>query len=110
MGDKAVDDRDKRRRVKQRGGEQADWATANPQLVVHAIAAAARAGAALRFGYSRDGGAYAIGVYDGDDKYTLWVKPGEPAELDITLQDIIDGFDDEPTAPHTKPKKAPKND
>lgn len=48
-------------------GQIADFMGADAALLQRAIAAVTFAGGAIRFGYTRDGGAYAIGVYyDGD--------------------------------------------
>ena len=62
-----------------RRGEQstADYGTVDPELLRSAIAAAASTGGALRFGYSRDGGAYAIGIYGDGEPYTEFVRPSE---------------------------------
>jgi hypothetical protein len=58
----------------------ADWEGVNGNAVVRAIAAASRAGGALRFGYSRDGGAYSIGIYGDGDPYTEYIPPHESVE------------------------------
>ena len=94
-GDRNLDKKSKKRRVEQRFTTVADWAGVDRELLVTAIAAVTLGGGAIRFGYTRDGGAFAIGIYDGDDKYTLFAKPEPSGELDITLQDIINGFSDE---------------
>lgn len=98
-GDRNLDKKRKTRRIAQRFTATADWGSVDAALLRDAIAAVTRGGAAIRFGYSRDGGAYAIGILDGDDKYTLWAKPAPSDELDITLQDIIDGYDGERSTP-----------
>ena len=43
--------------------KKADWIRADAAQLQETIAAVAKTGGALRLGYSRDGGAYAIGVY-----------------------------------------------
>lgn len=70
--------------------EVADWMSVDAEIIQRAIAAAGYKGGALRFGYTSDGGAYSIGVYDGDQKYTSYVRPGEVVE--DTLRRIIDYF------------------
>lgn len=57
--------------------EIADWQSVNPEAIVRAIAAISYNGGAVRFGYTRDGGAYAIGIYLGNDHFTEYVRPGE---------------------------------
>lgn len=98
-GDRNLDKKLGKRKVQQRFTATADWGTVDAVLIRDAITAVTRGGAAIRFGYSRDGGAYAIGILDGDEKYTLWAKPAPSDELDITLGDIITGYDGERSAP-----------
>lgn len=61
----------------------AEWSNADPDKLVRAITATALAGGALRFGYTRDGGAYSLGVYGDGDPYTIYVKPTE--DIDAVL-------------------------
>lgn len=70
----------------------ADWETVNASNLVRAIAAASLTGGALRFGYTRDGGAYSVGVYGDGEPYTLYVKPNE--DLDKFLSDLTRCFQD----------------
>lgn len=65
----------------------ADWGQANPKLLQDAIAVAGASGGALRFGYTRDGGAFAIGIYLGNDHYTEYVRPDE--DIDYYLKGLI---------------------
>lgn len=81
----------KSRGLKRRRGGVADWESVNAESIRAAITATALTGGALRFGYSRDGGAYAIGIYGDGEPYTEFVKPGE--EVEITLNDICDLFE-----------------
>lgn len=87
----------RKRGLARKGSQAADWATVTPALLVAAIEKAADTGGALRFGYSRDGGAYAIGIYgDGPVPYTEFVGPGD--NLDSVLRDIgmlFDGIRDD---------------
>jgi len=84
-------ERNVRRGLNRRGGETADWASADGSLLQRAICAAAKTRGALRFGYSQDGGAYAIGIYGDGTPYTEWVRPSE--DIDAFLQDVIDLFE-----------------
>jgi hypothetical protein len=81
-----------------RGGHApADWATADAELIKAAIAAAADTGGALRFGYSRDKGAYAVGIYDGGEPYTEFIRPSE--SIDGFLRDVEQHFLDQASGP-----------
>jgi len=84
-----------------------DWGNASAELVVRAIERASFTGGALRFGYSRDGGAYSIGIYGDGDPYTTYLKPNE--DMDVWLQDIIDLYDSiaDDQAAASKGKKTP---
>jgi hypothetical protein len=74
----------------------ADWTGCNADTLVQLIATASKKGGALRFGYTRDGGAYAIGVYCGQEYFTDYIRPGE--SIDDYLNTLLRSFDDwEPT-------------
>lgn len=60
-------------------------------VLVDTIQTVAIAGGALRFGYTRDGGAFAIGVYGDGEPYTVYCTPSE--DVDSVLRSIRDGFD-----------------
>lgn len=71
------------RRVRREDTRGADWGEADPAILAYCIGVVAKQGGALRFGYSRDGGAFSIGIYgDGEQPYTEYVRPSES----------IDGF------------------
>lgn len=55
----------------------ADWANANAEDVLQLVCAVAREGGAVRLGYTRDGGAYSIGLYLGDDSKTYYCNDAE---------------------------------
>ena len=80
------------RGIRRGQGGTADWAGADAIALRDAICAAAIVGGALRFGYSRDGGAYAIGIYGDGEPYTEFVKPVE--DIDITLVYIKELFEE----------------
>jgi len=75
------------RGIRRDNGAPADWAGANAELIRSAICAAAFVGGAIRFGYSRDGGAYAVGIYGDGEPYTEFVRPME--DLDDFLRVVI---------------------
>lgn len=81
----------KARREKRNSGEVADFASADPLLLSRAICTLARVGGALRFGYTRDGGAYAIGVYYDGEHDTEYLRPDE--SLDDYLRGLIEDYD-----------------
>jgi len=89
-GDRNIDKKSKKRRYTEGTTSIADWASASPTIIRDVIAAVAKDGSAIRFGYSRDGGAFAIGLYEGGESYTVWCKPGE--DIDAKLQDILEAF------------------
>jgi len=55
------------------------------QAAVHYMC---EAGGAIRFGKTRDGGAIAIGLYDGDEKRTEYLAPED--DLDMFLMDVLE--------------------
>jgi hypothetical protein len=59
------------------GGDPADYAGVNREVLFDLILTATSKGGAIRLGYTRDGGAYAIGLYYGDDYSTQYIRPGE---------------------------------
>lgn len=85
--------------------ESVDWVQVDANVAVGAIAAVSAAGGALRFGYSRDGGAYALGVYGDGDPYTEFEH--NPAEMEKLLKDLAEFFTDLPRSAigATGPKK-----
>lgn len=57
--------------------EGVDWEAADWGRIVILVAELSRLGGALRLGVTRDGGAYALGVYLGDDYATEYIRPSE---------------------------------
>jgi len=81
-----------KRRVHNRGvTTPADWAGVDGSLVVKAIAAVAANGGALRFGYTRDGGAYSVGFYGDGDPWTEYISPND--DVDGFLKGVIEDYD-----------------
>lgn len=58
----------------------AQFRTVDAVPMLAAIIVASEGGGALRLGVTRDGGAYAIGCYAGDEYATEYVKPNEDWE------------------------------
>jgi len=80
------------RRRNRGGGEIADWSSVAPTAVVRAIAAVTREGGAIRLGYTRDKGAYAIGIIGDGEPYSEYVRPSEDVEL--YLNSLAEDFED----------------
>lgn len=90
---KRVNDENHQRRRKTRGATvPADWGTADPKVVLRAIEVVSKAGGALRFGYTRDGGSYAIGILGDGDPYTDYVRPTD--DLGAYLEGLIEDWGD----------------
>lgn len=68
-----------------------NWRDVDCGLLHDVIQTVALAGGALRFGFTRDGGAYAVGVYGDGEPYTVYCSPHE--SIDDVLRSIRDGFD-----------------
>jgi len=65
--------------VKQRA--PANWEDVSADAIRHAVAQVGSLGGALRLGYTRDGGAFAIGVYGVEtEPYTDYLRPGDDVE------------------------------
>lgn len=75
-----------RRGLRKRPGVVADWMQADVNKLQRCIEIASRVGGALRFGYSRDGGAYALGLYGDGEPYTEFLPPD--ADLDEWLDEV----------------------
>jgi len=73
-----------------RGGGVADWANANEHLLFQLVCAVGVEGGAVRFGYTRDGGAYSIGIYLGPDSQTYYCN--EKEGIDGKLAELIEHF------------------
>lgn len=54
-------------RRRRKTSSEADWGGIDETAIRRIISAITKLGGAVRFGYSRDGGAYSIGIY-GDGK------------------------------------------
>lgn len=74
--------RERKSRESSAGG--ADWGNINPQLLAAVIAAVTVGGGAIRFGYTRDGGAYSVGLYGSGEPSTDYIRPNEDIEGYLT--------------------------
>jgi len=94
-----INDRDqdrklnKRERSKQARGRRAqsagtvDWSAFDWNCFVAMAEGMVSVGGAVRVGATRDGGAWAFGVYVGDDYATEYVRPAE--DFEVALQEIV---------------------
>jgi hypothetical protein len=71
--------------------ETADYASADAAILLRAITIVANTGGALHFGYTSDGGAFAIRVYGDGAPYTDYLKPSE--DLNVYLTDLIEAWE-----------------
>lgn len=62
------------------GGDVADYSALDAVLLKRAIDAVTGAGCAIRFGYTRDKGAYAVGILGDGEPYTEYLRPTEDAD------------------------------
>lgn len=80
-----------------RGGDKentgpADWGCANAKSLIDLIQTVATKGGAVRLGYTRDGGAYSVGIYLDDDRETFYCRPSD--DLDAFLDDLTEKLRD----------------
>lgn len=71
--------------------DQADWGTIDGELIRSVIEAVTRFGGAIRFGYSRDGGAYSLGVYGDGKPYSEFRAASD--DVDDWLATIRDDYE-----------------
>jgi len=75
--------------TRKRGGI-ADWANADPALLLELVCKVGVEGGAVRYGYTRDGGAYSIGLYLGDDSKTYYCN--EADGINDQIRELIEHF------------------
>jgi len=81
----------KKRRERFTGnGNGADWSEADGELLRKAVAAIAKNDGAVRLGYSRDGGAYSVGIYGDGDPFTEYVPCTE--DINTYLRELIEDY------------------
>lgn len=79
-----------RRERRGTGVEVADWEACDADLLRHCIAAVSARGCAIQFGYTRDGGAYAIRFVGDGEPYMEYVRPTE--DVDVWLASVVEDF------------------
>jgi len=89
----SVESEQRASRRRNRGSvETANWAGVAPATVVRAIAAVAGTGGAIRFGYTRDKGAFAIGIIGDGEPYSEYVRLSE--DIELYLSSLAEDFED----------------
>lgn len=83
--------KDPKARKRRKNVHVADWGGAEHALIVKLIEAVTQDNGAIRFGYSRDGGAYSLGIY-GDGKPFSEFLPGNQ-DVDDWIREIIDDYE-----------------
>lgn len=78
------------KRDNQASGGGADWSTVDTGVLVKFIDAVTSRGGAVRLGYTRDGGAYAVGLYYGGESTSEYCRPSE--DLDAFLNKWTDFY------------------
>lgn len=78
------------RRRNRGNSDKADWSTADAGKLTAAIAGVTRHGFAIRFGYTRDGGAFAVGVIGDGEPFTEFIRPTE--DIDLYLDGLISDY------------------
>lgn len=82
------------RRRNRGSGDVADWGTVQPELVVAIIERLTAEGAAIQFGYTRDGGSFVIRIVGDGEPFNEYVRPTEDINLYLTalLEDYPKGW------------------
>lgn len=85
--------RDRAKQARSRRTERAgsvSWEGFDWACVIALTEGLAEAAGALRIGTTRDGGAWAFGVYLGDDYATEYVRPSE--DFEVAMREIADAW------------------
>lgn len=83
-------ERRKARRKNRGGGEIADWSSADPLLLQRLISTVTFQHGTVTMGYTKDGGAYYISYYFGDESEAIYCRPSEG--IDAFLEGEIESF------------------
>lgn len=91
---RATSDNPEQRRIRRQNrgeGSVADWRSVDADLLSRAIAAVASHGFAIRFGYTRDFGAYAIGILGDGEPFTEYIRPTE--DIDVYIAGLASDYE-----------------
>jgi len=91
-------------------GGPADYTTMDGARLVKVLDQLTNWGMAVRFGKTKDGGAFALGIYGVDEvPYTEFLSPSEdPLEYLVELQDWAESYPHALKFPADKPVKSPR--
>lgn len=83
------------RRRNRSNGDVADWGSADASLVLSTIERLSGGGAAVQFGYTRDGGSFVIRIVGDGEPFNEYVRPTEDINLFLTalLEDYPKGWE-----------------
>lgn len=84
-------------------GTSFSWSEPEPGRLQQLIELVTSRGGAIRFGYSRDGNAGSVGVYYGDERDTLYIRPSEDPESVFAI--IDEYFRDKPNTKGASPSQ-----
>lgn len=70
--------------------DAADWKEADPGKIAKAIQAVTQHGYAVRFGYTKDGGAFAVGILGDGEPFTEFIRPSE--DIDLYLDSVSEDY------------------
>lgn len=73
--------------------EPADWKEAHPDKLAAAIVAITSHGFAIRFGYTKDGGAFYVGIVGDGEPFSEFIRPTE--DIDLYLDNLRANYSDE---------------
>lgn len=98
----AKDEARDRKRPHSRSKGAAEYRELDGAALVRCLARIAEAGGAIRFGYTRDGGAFNIGVYGLGDPYTEYMRPGDDVIgfLEEVAQELVAEAEKAPAPEH----------
>lgn len=96
----------KRDRREHRSHEPNDYASIDPELLRGVIRWIAKSGGAVRFGLTRDQGAFAIGIYGEGDPYTEYMHSTE--DLTEFLLELVRDYRDDDGNAEKMPVKGTK--
>lgn len=83
-----------RRRNNETATGGANWGGVSADTLYRLIDTVTSRGGAIRFGYTRDGGAYALGLYYGAETTTEYCRPSE--DIETFLSDWIETYKELP--------------
>lgn len=90
MGDKKLDKSKGKRRYNEGSAREVSWGDVDAATLREVVTAVTSTGCAIRLGYSRDKGAFAIGIVGDGEPYTIWA--GSEDELAMKFEKLLQSF------------------